>query len=166
MPQVWLKSKRVWAMVGMVGLLAFAFWGAAQPSMRPAGGRPETDPLIGHWACVKKFGLLGEAQLDVRLKFSSDHSLAVELTAMNGLGTSPEGGLGGRVTWQRQAGHQLLLTVENLTYGGEGLGSGKRARRVKKWCNKLVELVEVGDRKLVLANLFRSGQDVFMRLPD
>ena len=115
---------------------------------------------------MKTFGLLGDAQVDVRLKFSSDHSLAVELTPTNGLGTSPEGGLGGRGTWRRQAGHQLLLTVENLTYGADGLGSGKRARRVKKWCNKLVELVEVGDRRLVLANLFRSGQDVFMRLAD
>ena len=88
------------------------------------------------------------------------------MTAKNSLSISPEGNLAGQGTWQRRANRELLLSVENLKYGFDGLGSSKRAKRVKKCCNKLVNLIDVGDRRLVLANLFHSGHEVFTRLPD
>ena len=102
----------------------------------------------------------------MNLGFASDRSLTVEVATKNGLGTSPEGGAAGRGTWERRGDHQVLLTIENLTFDFEAFPSGKRARRVKKWVKKLVKVVAAGNRELVLADLFPSGPDVFTRLSD
>ncbi|MBV9998900.1 MAG: hypothetical protein JO015_07275 [Verrucomicrobia bacterium] len=161
-----IKSKRAWVIAAAAGWLACVCWSGALQSTHRAHGDAPQDPLIGDWAGVERFGPLEAAQVDVRLKFSSDHSLSVEMAAGHGPGTSPEDNLAGRGTWQRRANQQVLLTVEHLRYGINELGSGMRAKRVKRWCNKVVNLIDVGDRRLVLTNLFRPGEEVFMRSQD
>lgn len=166
MPKVWFKSRRAWVMAAAAGLLACVCWSATLQLTRHAPENAQPDPLIGNWAGVESFGPLEAARVDVRLKFNADHSLAVEMATGQSLGTSPEGNLAGRGTWQRRANQQLLLTLGTLRYGIDELGSGKRGKRVKRWCNKVVKLIDVGDSRLVLTNLFRPSEEVFMRLPD
>jgi hypothetical protein len=158
----WFKSRRVsWVMAVTAGLLACIYWSGALPSTHHAHGPAPLDLVIGRWACVESFGPFEPAQIDVRLKFGPDHSLMVEMAAKNSLSTSVEGTLAGQGTWRPRTDHEILLTVENLRYGFDEPGAVKRAKRVRRWCNKRVHLTDVGDRQLILADLFRSGQEVF-----